>query len=166
MKFLKQAPKTLRLIIPLLMLVICVFCLYRYLAFREFMSAQTITSPPVELVSEIERTGRDAICADLIGIWSILGSFKTWEFRKDGRFIETQELKFMKMEHWMANYRIESKYTCDDSMRTAKIPFPETMAELGYVNCCSTVRLGAISEDRMLIYWHTDPDDANVIVRK
>ncbi len=165
MKFLKQVPKTLRLIIPLLMLVIVLLCFYSYLTMREFNLAQTKTYPPVELVSEIKITGRDAICADLIGMWSILGSFKTWEFRKDGRFIETQELKFTKIDSWIGDYRIEGKYTCDDSVRAAVIPFPETMAELGYTNCCSTIRLGAISEDRMVIYMYTDRE-AFVIVRK
>ena len=165
MKFVKQAPKTLRLIIPLLMLVIGLLCFYSYLAIREFTLAQTIPSPPVELVSEIERTGRDAICADLIGMWSILGSFKTWEFRKDGRFIETQELKFSKIDDWMGDYRIEGKYTCDDSMRTAKIPLSETIGEPSQTLCCLTIRLGVISEDGMVIYGYRDPD-ASVIVRK
>lgn len=164
MKFLKQVPKILRLIIPLMMLVIGLLYFYSSLAIREINLALTIPSPPVELVSEIEITGRDAICADLIGMWSILGRFKTWEFRKDGRFIETQELKFTNIDGWIGDYRIESKYTCDDSMRTAKIPFPETMAEVGYVNCCSTIRLGAISEDRMVIY--SIDREAIVIVRK
>jgi len=166
MKFLKRAPKTLRLIIPLLMLVIGLLCFYSYLAIREFKLAQTIPSPPVELVSEIERTGRDAICEDLIGMWSILGSLKTWEFRKDGRFIETQELKFSKAEDWMANYRIEYKYTCDDSMRTAEIPIPDTIGEPSQFLCCVTIRLGAISEDRMVIYNKYTDREAIVIVRE
>ena len=113
------------------MLVVGLLCFYIYQASRELTIALTIPSPPVELVSEIERTGRDAICTDLIGIWSILGSFKTWEFGKGGIFIESQELKLIKWEDWMANYRIEYQYTCDDSMRTAEIPIPDTIGEPG-----------------------------------
>ena len=110
------------------------------------------------MISRIESTGRDATCADLIGNWRVLGKFMTWEFREDGTF---------GVEGFLGDvYRIEHPYTCDDSTRTATIPFLDTCAPPNTAMLVTT-RLGAISEDRMMIYTgNTDASDVYVMERK
>jgi len=173
MKFIKKIPKLLRFIILLALLLIALFLIFlKIIGFA--------LEPTPNMISKIESTGRDATCADLIGKWSILGSPKTWEFGEiEVRTVEIygvskliRDGKFVELIVLWNDYRIEHPYTCDDYTRTAKIPMWDTAAPDYTAMCCLTTRLGAISEDRMVIYmgygdnWDSDASSVFVIKRK
>ncbi len=137
MKFIKKIPKLLRFIILLALLLIALF--FIFLKIMEFT-----LEPTPNMISRIESTGREATCGDLIGKWLIRGDFKTWEFREDGTFVQDYSV--------LDEFDLVYTYTCDDSTRTANIPFCGPGPSGCTVFCCITTRLGTISDDRMVIY--------------
>lgn len=156
MKFIYRIPRLLRLItLSIVVLALLLIALF----FIAMKSIGLTFQPTSNMISRIESTGRDAICADLIGKWLIRGDYRTWEFTNDGTFIEVVD--------FLNHYRMVERYTCDDSTRTARIPFAGPGAPTnGYTAfCCTTVRLGSIAGDRMVIYvggYNEDPRDFDI----
>ena len=139
MKFIKKLPKLLRLMILLIILLALILIALSFI----WGKINGLIEPTPNMISRFESTGRDATCADLIGKWLILGEATTWEFRENGTFV-VEGL-------FIDEYRMESRYTCNDSTRKAEIPFCGPGASGCTVFCCTTTRLGRISDDRMVI---------------
>jgi len=171
MNFKKKIPRLLRIIILLIILLVLILIAWYFI----FLKINGLIEPTHNMISRIESTGRDATCADLIGKWLILGEAKTWEFGEiEVRTVEINDVPklirdgtFVEEPAFFEGYGIEHPYTCDDSTRTAKIPFLDTCAPPNIATCCLTTRLGAISDDRMMIYTgDTDAKDVYVMERK
>lgn len=96
-------------------------------------------SPDTETVSEIETTGRDAICLDLIGKWEFVGSSIRWEFTENGRFIEKQT-NFLNND--------SGDYSCDETSRIVLVP--QSDDDVGTYPY--QVQLGKISDGQTIIF--------------
>lgn len=93
-----------------------------------------------ETVTEIESTGRDATCLDLIGTWEFMGSGLRWEFRDDGWYKESNTNFF--------NNDDSGEYSCDDISRIVLVPDTDE-----YVGTYPfKVQIGKISNGRMVIF--------------
>ena len=158
MKFINKIPKLIRIIILLIILLALILIT---LIFVSWKNSGLTFNPTPKMISRIESTGRDATCADLIGKWLIRGDFGTWEFREDGTFVGEQ--------NFFEEYRMVDRYTCDDSTKTANIPFCGPGESGCTVFCCITTRLGRISDDRMVIYeggYNQDPLELDPITSR
>ena len=158
MKFIKKIPKLLRIIILLIFLLALILIASLFIQMKNIGFT---FEPTPNMISRIESAGRDATCADLIGKWSIRGDFMKWEFKEDGTFIGERT--------FFEEYRMVDRYTCDDSTKTANIPFCGPGESGCTVFCCITTRLGRISDDRMVIYeggYNQDPLELDPITSR
>jgi len=129
--------------------------LIAFLLFIVSLVIKSFSLPDSNLMADIERTGRNATCVDLIGKWSFPGSSTTWEFTESGYFKERGNIFFS------ANFG--GDYSCDDKSARAKIPIYDYQLDITF--CCETIYLGKISTDGLIIFLGSDRN-ALVIIRK
>ena len=103
------------------------------------LSDSCSVSPDAETVLDIETTGLDATCKDLIGEWGFMGSSLRWEFREDGWFRETQTNFFNNNS---------GDFSCDEVSKMVLVPQSDD-----YVGTHPyQVKLGKISDGHMIIF--------------
>ena len=113
---------------------------------------RNIPSQPLsEIISEIERSGRDANCEDFIGRWYVLEFRDHWEVQANGKFTAKRGLS-----------RAWGNYSCDDTNRTYKVPY-FGVDEWGTQ---MTNWLGLIHEDRMIVYIDEERTIPRILIRE
>lgn len=125
-----------------------------FLLFIASLVINSFSVPDSNLMADIERTGRNATCIDLLGKWSFPGSSTTWEFTETGYFREGDNVFFS------ANFG--GAYSCDDKSARAEIPKYDYALDIAF--CCETIHLGKISTDGLIIFLGSDRN-ALVIIR-